>query len=111
MNIFVGQGSNMTVFGIVNYAQRKFKGQSFCALEVRLEKGRLRFYPCSYQPIRNEELPNWVKFISAPGEPPCVFEHFLQSVRKKYPGISFQEIFVESADNYQLVEPRQHSNR
>ena len=100
----VGENSGVTVFDIVGFAQKHLKGQHFEALRVRLDGRWLHFESCEYQGQLNEkEIPGWVKCLGTDYEPPCFFEHFLQSVRKKFPGVSFDQIKVESTLNWQRV--------
>jgi len=111
MKIYMKLDLNTTVFDIVGYVQEKYKGHHFCSLAACLENGMLGFVPCTYHPANEDALPKWVKFLSTREEPPCVFEHFLQSVRKKHPGVSFQELYVESTENYQFVGIKPFPNR
>jgi len=113
MKIYIGPDSNVTIFDLVGFAQDKYKGNNFCALASLLsENGTLLFVPCEYQAISDESVPSSsVRFLSLPGEPRCIFEHFLQSVRKRFLGIPFQEIYVEGNANYQFVGTKPHPSR
>jgi hypothetical protein len=97
----------VSVADIVEYAQTKFKGHHFCSLRIMLlPNKRIRITRCKYQPIKESEIPNYVKIIGFKGETACVLEHFLQSVRKKFPGVSFYEIYVRAHHNWQNVSPK-----
>jgi hypothetical protein len=100
----IGAGSKVTVFDIVAFVQKYLNDQHFCALIVRLEDDHFFFEPCPYQgQLLDSEVSHEVECFGAPEKPFCVFEHFLQSVRAKFPGISFDQIMVESTLNWLSV--------
>ena len=106
--LYIGEGSVVTMFDLIGFAKKHLRGQHFCALRARFESGYIHFEPCEYAgPLPEKELPNWVKIIGSSDESLCVFEHFLQSVRKKFPGIPFDQIRIEASLNWQRswVEP------
>lgn len=94
---------SVTVFEIVTLAQECYRGDHFCALTVHVENGNLYFQPCEYKALKDSDIPRWVKYLSMPDEQPCILEHFLQSVRKKFPGVPFNFIRVDATINWQYV--------
>ncbi len=116
MIIDIGPSSNVTVRDITEFAQNCYKGNHFCSLLARvewcildgLEYSFLYFEPCEYRPPLADNrtidlVPNLVKCFSMPDERPCVFEHFLQSVRKKHQGIAPNFIRLQFSINWQRV--------
>ncbi|MDD5165271.1 MAG: hypothetical protein PHG25_01910 [Candidatus Pacebacteria bacterium] len=95
MLIYVGLDSGPTVFEIVEFAQRSYKGNHFCALTMRIENYYLYFEPCDYHaPLTDEQIPPLNNHPVDPLQPGCVFEHFLQGVRKQFAGVSFDQINI-----------------
>jgi hypothetical protein len=101
--LFVGESSGVTVADIIGFAQEEYKGRHFCAMAVQLENGNLSFVPCEYAAQAEPDSPRPIRLLSTTNEPTCVFEHFLQSMRSGFRGYSFDEIFVESTENWQFV--------
>lgn len=92
--------SCVTIFKIVAFAQKYHKGQHFCALNIRYTSGYIEFEPCIYQgPLPDDQVSNWVMPVSFLSVQTCIFEHFLQSVRKSFPGVSFNDIHIQFTTN------------
>ncbi len=102
MLLNIGAEAGATVFQVTGFAQKKYKGIHFCSLSARLiGPGYLCFEVCEYRaPLRDDEIPDRIPLLSTVDEPPCVYEHFLQSVRKKF-AISHDLIRIVSTWNYQ----------
>ncbi len=107
--IEVGLGSNTRLFAIVEFAQKKFSDQHFCASRCVVKDYHLTFEPCEYQgPLKEEDVRPNMQLNGA------VLEHFLQSVRKYLlnnnpnPLLSFMDVKVQATDGWQdihVVEP------
>ena len=107
-NIHVGHGSKITIFDIVGFAQEIYKGNHFGALAMVVENSKLSFRHCPYEAqLSDDELLDRMSCLSVrPGKSPIVFEHFLQCVRRKYPGIGFAELYYVCVGDYQHIGPR-----
>ncbi len=101
--------SQVTVFDIVGYAQKHHKGEHFCELNIciRGRDSELFFERRVYDPpFLDDQIPNIILPIGSFDQPFSNFEHFLQSVRKTFKGVSFQEIIFQATFGWQRVWER-----
>jgi len=90
---FKKSGSRISVFRAVGFFQKHCKGYNFCALIVRVEAQKIHLAPCIYSPVHEEDV------MRSLSERFITFEHFLQFIRREFPGISFQDIFISLREN------------